>query len=83
MSVIIILLVASITVAALFLVAFLWNVKTGQYDDEISPAIRMLFDDIYVCPKGDCAEQTKKIAAIKKQIGNKKTKNNNDSVNKD
>lgn len=45
MSVIIILLIASITVAALFLGAFLWSVKSGQYDDEVSPPIRMLFDD--------------------------------------
>lgn len=45
MSVIIILLIASITVAALFLGAFLWSVKSGQYDDDVSPPIRMLFDD--------------------------------------
>lgn len=45
MSVIFILLIASISVAALFLVAFLWNVKSGQYDDEMSPPVRMLFDD--------------------------------------
>jgi cbb3-type cytochrome oxidase maturation protein len=45
MSVIIILLLASITVAALFLVAFLWSIKKGQFDDEQSPPVRMLFDD--------------------------------------
>lgn len=45
MSVIIILLLASITVAALFLAGFIWSVKTGQYDDDISPSIRILFDD--------------------------------------
>ena len=45
MSVIIILLFASISVAGLFLAAFIWSVKNGQYDDEVSPAIRMLFDD--------------------------------------
>ena len=45
MSVIIILLIASITVAALFLIAFLWSVKSGQYEDEESPPIRMLFED--------------------------------------
>ncbi len=44
MSVIVILLIASISVAALFLVAFLWSVKSGQYDDDASPSIRMLFD---------------------------------------
>ena len=45
MSVIIVLLLASILVAAGFLVAFLWSVKDGQYEDEYSPALRILFDD--------------------------------------
>lgn len=45
MSVIIILLIASISVAALFLVAFIWSVKNGQFRDEVSPAVRILFDD--------------------------------------
>ncbi|TDO26429.1 cbb3-type cytochrome oxidase assembly protein CcoS [Sediminibacterium goheungense] len=44
MSVIILLLIASISVAGLFLGAFIWSVKTGQYDDEESPSVRMLFD---------------------------------------
>jgi len=46
MSVIILLLIASISVASLFLFAFIWSVKDGQYDDEIAPAVRILFDDI-------------------------------------
>ncbi|MBS4066382.1 MAG: cbb3-type cytochrome oxidase assembly protein CcoS [Chitinophagaceae bacterium] len=45
MSVIIILLIASISVAALFLVAFIWSVKNGQMDDDYSPPRRILFDD--------------------------------------
>ena len=45
MSVILILLFASITVASLFLVAFLWGVRTGQFEDDYSPASRILFDD--------------------------------------
>jgi cbb3-type cytochrome oxidase maturation protein len=45
MSVIILLLLASISVAAMFLGAFIWSVKTGQYDDEASAPMRMLFDD--------------------------------------
>lgn len=46
MSVIIILLIASISVAALFLMAFIWSVKDGQYDDEVAPAVRILFDEL-------------------------------------
>jgi cbb3-type cytochrome oxidase maturation protein len=45
MSVIIILLLASISVASLFLGAYIWSVKSGQYDDEFSPPVRILFDD--------------------------------------
>jgi cbb3-type cytochrome oxidase maturation protein len=45
MSVIFLLLIASITVAGIFLLAFLWSVKKGQFDDEKSPPVRMLFDD--------------------------------------
>lgn len=45
MSVIILLLIASISVAGLFLGAFIWSVKTGQYDDENSPSVRILFED--------------------------------------
>lgn len=45
MSVIIILLLASIAVATLFLTAFIWSVKKGQFDDNYSPPRRILFDD--------------------------------------
>jgi len=45
MSVLIILLIASIGVAGFFLVAFLWGVKNHQFDDDFSPPNRILFDD--------------------------------------
>lgn len=45
MSVIIILIIASIIVASLFLLGFIWAVKSGQYDDTASPAVRMLFEN--------------------------------------
>jgi cbb3-type cytochrome oxidase maturation protein len=45
MGVIILLLLASIFVAAIFLGGFIWCVKSGQYDDEYAPPVRMLFDD--------------------------------------
>ena len=45
MSVIIILLVASISIASIFLLAFLWGVRSGQFEDSYSPASRILFDD--------------------------------------
>lgn len=45
MSVIIILLFVSLSIALLFLWAFLWSTKTGQFEDDISPGVRILFDD--------------------------------------
>lgn len=58
MSVIIILLIASISVAAIFLGAYIWNVKSGQYDDEYSPPLRILFDDK---PAPDLKDDTNKV----------------------
>ncbi|MES2849666.1 MAG: cbb3-type cytochrome oxidase assembly protein CcoS [Bacteroidota bacterium] len=45
MSVIFLLIGISILVAGSFLTAFLWSVKNGQYDDDYTPSVRMLFDD--------------------------------------
>ena len=45
MSVILILIITSIVVAVLFLGAFFWAVKSGQYDDTYSPSVRMLFEE--------------------------------------
>ncbi len=46
MQVIVVLLIASVVVAAGFLVAFLWTARRGQYDDLDTPPVRMLYDDI-------------------------------------
>ena len=45
MSVIILLIVSGGLVAAGFLGAFVWAVRTGQFDDTTTPPLRMLFDD--------------------------------------
>jgi cbb3-type cytochrome oxidase maturation protein len=45
MSVIVVLISFSIIVASGFLLAFLWAVKSGQYDDDVSPSVRILFDN--------------------------------------
>ena len=39
------LIIASVTVAIGFLIAFIWAVKSGQFEDRYTPAVRMLFDD--------------------------------------
>ncbi len=45
MSVIYVLISISILVAIGFFIAFIRAVKTGQYDDDYTPSVRMLFDD--------------------------------------
>jgi cbb3-type cytochrome oxidase maturation protein len=45
LSVIIILILASLLVASGFLLAFIWSVRKGQFEDEVSPSVRMLFED--------------------------------------
>jgi cbb3-type cytochrome oxidase maturation protein len=45
MSALILLLSISLLVAGGFLVAFIWSVRQGQYDDDYTPSIRILFDD--------------------------------------
>lgn len=46
MSVLIVLIVVSISVALGFLIAFIWSVKNGQYEDDYTPSMRMLFDNV-------------------------------------
>ena len=45
MSVIYLLLAASLVMALIFLALFIKSVKQGQYDDTWSPSRRMLLDD--------------------------------------
>lgn len=45
MSVMVILLGASLVVGVIFLIAFIWSVKSGQFDDQYSPAHKLLFED--------------------------------------
>lgn len=45
MGIIYIMLIASLALAVFFLLAFFWAVKNGQYSDDETPAVRMLFDD--------------------------------------
>ncbi|WKK79248.1 cbb3-type cytochrome oxidase assembly protein CcoS [Marivirga arenosa] len=64
MSVMIILIIVSLFVASGFLAAFIWAVKSGQFDDASTPSYRMLWDD---------ATTQKK---INKQSSNHKQKSN-------
>ena len=45
MAIIILLISISLMIAVGFLISFLWNMKSGQYDDTYSPSVRMLFEN--------------------------------------
>jgi cbb3-type cytochrome oxidase maturation protein len=46
MSVIFLLIPLSILIAAVFLGAFIWSVRSGQYEDTCTPSMRVLTDDL-------------------------------------
>ena len=45
MSVIYLLIIISIVIAGAFLAAFIWAVKSGQFEDTHTPSVRILFDN--------------------------------------
>ncbi|GAA4495917.1 hypothetical protein GCM10023172_08470 [Hymenobacter ginsengisoli] len=45
MTIIFLLIGISLLVALMFLAGFMWAVRSGQYDDDYTPSVRMLFDD--------------------------------------
>ncbi|MEQ9591886.1 MAG: cbb3-type cytochrome oxidase assembly protein CcoS [Cyclobacteriaceae bacterium] len=45
MNIIVLLILISLSIALLFLGAFIWSMKSGQYDDTYGPSVRILFDD--------------------------------------
>lgn len=59
MSVIYLLISISIVVAICFLSAFFRAVKSGQYDDDYTPSVRMLFDDELKKEKPETTQETK------------------------
>jgi len=65
MSVIYVLLAISITVAVIFFLAFVFSVKSGQYDDTYTPSVRMLFEDEVVKDKENSNPNKKEIKQTK------------------
>ena len=45
MHVIALLIAVSLTFALIFLVCFIWAVKSGQYEDTLTPSMRILSED--------------------------------------
>lgn len=45
MSVLFVLIAISLLIAVFFLVTFLWAVKDGQYEDDYTPSVRIVYDE--------------------------------------
>ncbi|MCC5926483.1 MAG: cbb3-type cytochrome oxidase assembly protein CcoS [Bacteroidetes bacterium] len=56
MSVMYLLIMISLILASGFVIAFVWAIRSGQYDDKYTPSVRVLFDDH---PVGDEDEPDK------------------------
>ena len=60
MGVIYVLLTISLIVAIIFFIAFIVSIRNGQFDDDYTPSVRMLFEDELI------KEQTKQSIQSKK-----------------
>ena len=67
MSVIYLLFSISIIIVIGFFIAFITAVKTGQYDDDYTPSVRMLFDD-------ELLKSTTKEKRVEKRVEKKEEK---------
>ena len=71
MSVVFVLVFAAIIMAGAFLIAFIWSVKNGQYEDTYTPSVRMLFDDPPV-KEAEETEKDKRVSSLKDQSREKR-----------
>jgi cbb3-type cytochrome oxidase maturation protein len=53
MSAIFFLIILSIVIALGFLFVFFWAVRSGQFDDDYTPSVRILFDDETISDKSN------------------------------
>lgn len=45
MGIIYLMLIVSLVIALFFLGSYLWAIRSGQYDDDYSPSIRILYEE--------------------------------------
>jgi len=45
MGMIYLMLIVSLIIALFFLVSFFWATKNGQFDDDYTPSVRILYED--------------------------------------
>jgi cbb3-type cytochrome oxidase maturation protein len=68
MSVIFLLIIFSLLLAIVFLMAFIWSVKDGQYEDDYTPSVRILFEDSNITPTIDNNQLTTESSTTTKKV---------------
>jgi cbb3-type cytochrome oxidase maturation protein len=61
MSAMYLLIFFSLLIATGFVLAFVWAIRSGQYDDKYTPSVRILFDD----SKKESIQKTKEVSQKK------------------
>ena len=74
MSVIILLILASLVVGLIFLGAFIWSVRSGQYEDTLTPSLRMLLDDATIKNNFQKTESPAAPLSVSKQTSERTSK---------
>jgi len=65
-------LIVSLIIAIIFLIGFLWATKTGQFDDDYTPSVRILFEDESVEQKTETEKEKKEKQQNQTEHGNSK-----------
>jgi cbb3-type cytochrome oxidase maturation protein len=60
MTAIYLLIAVSFLVAVAFLGAFVWSIRTGQYDDDYAPSVRMLKDNTRKASESQTSQESSK-----------------------
>jgi cbb3-type cytochrome oxidase maturation protein len=68
MDILYLMILCSVSLAAVFLIVFIVNARKGQFEDDESPAVRILFDD--------------EVKEEKEDSGNKNDKSEKGEINK-
>lgn len=66
MDILYLMILCSVTLAVIFLIIFIVNAKKGQFEDDESPAVRILLDSEIIKEEPENQEKKNKFIAEKK-----------------
>lgn len=61
MDILYLMILCSVSVAVVFLIVFILSVKKGQFEDDESPAVRILLDSEIIKEKPESEEENKPV----------------------